>query len=368
MFNSKRSKKILFVYFILLFLGVITSIFFLRLNSYKIFPINNLSIYEIGTFHEEMDSNFTHTKFDIVNDKIVFEYTLSKYREEPFGAFYFRDEKFENNLLNISPYNTLSIYLKADKAQQIPITLRFKNDLYKNLSKDYPEISLSKIVHYTHEGVYDLALDEFEISAWWLRYHGIEKENIDLEKVKDLRYLSIGSCIALEPGTKDTIVIDSVQFVNSNKKVYLILILYFFLVLTTALIHVKIINSKKIIFVNPLNIQSNTNDGDEKIVLIKKFMAENYQNPDLTFYHLQKATKLSAKEIRDIFTHEFNESFKSYLKLIRIEQIKKALQETNLSISEIAYKCGYNDIPHFNRLFKSETGKSPKEYRKENLQ
>lgn len=105
-----------------------------------------------------MDSNYTQTKFDIKNGKIVFEYTLTKEREEPFGAFYFRDQKFENSMLNLKDFNTFSIYLKSDKAQRIPITLRFKNDLYKNLSKDYPEISLTKIIDYKEEGIYHVAL------------------------------------------------------------------------------------------------------------------------------------------------------------------------------------------------------------------
>lgn len=366
MIKSQKSKKLLFIYFLVLLIGASVSIFFLRYTTFKIFPVDNISVYEIGTFHEEMDSNFTQTKFDIINNNIVFEYTLSTEREEPFGAFYFRDQKYENSILNISPFNTLSIYLKADKAQKIPITLRFKNDLYKNLSKDYPEISLSKIVDYNGEGIYNLLLDEFEISAWWLRYHGIEKDGIDLGKVKDLRYLSIGSCIALEPGTKDKITIGEVNFNYNNSKVYYILLFFTCLVFIIAFIHIKFANSKKIIFVNPLNISSNIS-GNEKILIIKKFMAENYSNPDLTFFDLQKATKLSAKEIREIFNNEMNESFKSYLKIIRMEQVKKALIETNLTIAEIAYKCGYNDIPHFNRLFKSETGKSPKEFRKENL-
>ena len=69
--------------------------------------------------------------------------------------------------------------------------------------------------------------------------------------------------------------------------------------LDTKIRIIKNINSKKIIFVNPIDIQSNKSGG-EKIMLIKNFMAENYSNPDLSFYDLQKATKLSAKEIREI--------------------------------------------------------------------
>lgn len=173
--------------------------------------------------------------------------------------------------------------------------------------------------------------------------------------------------MALEPGLNDKIIIDEVEFYQSNKKVYLSFVSILVCIIVISLIHIKISESKKVIFVKSLDVPRKSNVLNDKILLIKNFMAENYSNPDLSFYDLQKATKLSAKEIREIFTNELKDSFKSYLKLIRIEQVKKALIVTDLTVAEIAYKCGYNDTPHFNRLFKSETGKSPKEFRKENI-
>ncbi|SFR80383.1 helix-turn-helix transcriptional regulator [Anaeromicropila populeti] len=55
--------------------------------------------------------------------------------------------------------------------------------------------------------------------------------------------------------------------------------------------------------------------------------------------------------------------FKEYLNSIRIKKAEKLLLETNLSITEIALQCGYNDSNYFGDAFKKEKGVSPKKYR-----
>lgn len=48
-------------------------------------------------------------------------------------------------------------------------------------------------------------------------------------------------------------------------------------------------------------------------------------------------------------------------------RIRKAsillVKQRNLPISEVAYRCGFNDPRYFARCFKSETDMSPSEYR-----
>jgi AraC-like DNA-binding protein len=39
------------------------------------------------------------------------------------------------------------------------------------------------------------------------------------------------------------------------------------------------------------------------------------------------------------------------------------LTATDLPINDIGYNVGYNNIPHFNRVFREIIGCSPKEYR-----
>lgn len=49
----------------------------------------------------------------------------------------------------------------------------------------------------------------------------------------------------------------------------------------------------------------------------------------------------------------------SYVRRWRIRLASKMLEETNLTIDEVAFKVGYSDTNAFNRAFKRETGESP---------
>lgn len=53
-----------------------------------------------------------------------------------------------------------------------------------------------------------------------------------------------------------------------------------------------------------------------------------------------------------------------YLKGIKIGRSLKLIRENSLSLTEIAYSCGFADQAHFTRTFKAYTGHLPKEYRK----
>lgn len=55
-----------------------------------------------------------------------------------------------------------------------------------------------------------------------------------------------------------------------------------------------------------------------------------------------------------------------YIGLKRIERAKQQLRHTEESVLEIAFDCGFNNISHFNRLFKRATGLSPMEYKNRN--
>ena len=52
-----------------------------------------------------------------------------------------------------------------------------------------------------------------------------------------------------------------------------------------------------------------------------------------------------------------------YLQEIRIETAKDLLQTSNLTISEVAYKVGYQDMGHFTALFKKLLATTPSDYR-----
>ena len=59
---------------------------------------------------------------------------------------------------------------------------------------------------------------------------------------------------------------------------------------------------------------------------------------------------------------------KTFTKLVneyRVVHATKLLQESQSSITDICYECGFNNFAHFNKLFKEFTGKSASKYRSE---
>ncbi|MEN0046302.1 MAG: AraC family transcriptional regulator [Bacteroidota bacterium] len=57
---------------------------------------------------------------------------------------------------------------------------------------------------------------------------------------------------------------------------------------------------------------------------------------------------------------------KTYTQIInefRINHASKLLMTTDLSIAEICFECGYNNVSYFNRKFKAVIGKTPSDFR-----
>ena len=56
-------------------------------------------------------------------------------------------------------------------------------------------------------------------------------------------------------------------------------------------------------------------------------------------------------------------TFSKYLNTVRLEHAIRMLQEhpRRLSVTEIASRCGFETIRHFNRVFRDITGMSPRE-------
>ncbi|MFC0186535.1 helix-turn-helix transcriptional regulator [Pseudarcicella hirudinis] len=50
---------------------------------------------------------------------------------------------------------------------------------------------------------------------------------------------------------------------------------------------------------------------------------------------------------------------------IRLGHASRLLIDTTLTIAEISFKCGYNNLSYFNRIFKKKHGCTPKEFRED---
>lgn len=65
-----------------------------------------------------------------------------------------------------------------------------------------------------------------------------------------------------------------------------------------------------------------------------------------------------------LFKKHYNSTFSAKLNEIKILHAKKMLLDTNMPISDISYKLGFESIEYFHRLFKKTCGETPNSYRK----
>ncbi len=72
---------------------------------------------------------------------------------------------------------------------------------------------------------------------------------------------------------------------------------------------------------------------------------------------------LSRSYLSKLFKDETGCSLFSYINKIRIEKSKQLLLDDSISLVDIAGLCGYEDQSYFTKVFKKETGISPKRFR-----
>lgn len=110
-----------------------------------------------------------------------------------------------------------------------------------------------------------------------------------------------------------------------------------------------------------LNRQFQTSKTD-RLSGVYKYVNENFKE-NIDLQTIATISNLTPQSFCRLFKKRTNKSFIQYLNEVRIAAACDFLLNTDWSISEIAYNCGYKTISNFNKLFKSNTSSSPKIYR-----
>ena len=95
----------------------------------------------------------------------------------------------------------------------------------------------------------------------------------------------------------------------------------------------------------------------------RAYVQQHYSEP-ITLESVCEAVGFSPSYFSALFKRETGENFVRYLTRVRIDRAKELLQQTNLSVSEVCSRVGYNDLKHFTQTFKKETSLSPAQYRR----
>ena len=320
--------------------------------------------HEVGTYTESSkEGKLTSEVNNITNKPLQYYYKLSEDMDEPFAASYIYFDSTQ--VFPFCEFDALELEIIAKKAKKIPVTITLsKKGFTKKENANFTSIPYTAVIDYKGEGKYSLRKEDFQIQSWWLRHHGFQPEEFDEPDFCKANYLVFGSCQALERGEEDIITIMSIDFYHYNEGhvlFFLLLIVLFNLIFWT----IVIVKKKKSKLVTVTVEKSDSNPGRSLKDQVIQYISQEYKNSELSQEVIAKALGTTSRKIGSILKEEFGMGFKAYLNKIRLSAVTHLLKETEDPVSQIAYDCGYNNISHFNRVFKENYGVSPQGYREE---
>ncbi|RQB67212.1 AraC family transcriptional regulator [Pseudomonas aeruginosa] len=104
------------------------------------------------------------------------------------------------------------------------------------------------------------------------------------------------------------------------------------------------------------------NHRDESILALQDWIEANHAEP-LGLERMAAQAGLALRTLKRRFGAATGLSPIRYLQQVRVDRAKKLLLATPLSIREIAYEVGYENVSFFVRLFRKEAGDTPSHWR-----
>jgi signal transduction histidine kinase/DNA-binding response OmpR family regulator len=103
---------------------------------------------------------------------------------------------------------------------------------------------------------------------------------------------------------------------------------------------------------------------DAFIQKIKKMILEHLDDPELNTSTFTEMVGLSRSQLHKKIKALTGLSTSHFIRLVRLQEARKMLNESDMQIAEIAYACGFSSPTYFSKVFSEAYNKTPQMYRK----
>lgn len=103
-------------------------------------------------------------------------------------------------------------------------------------------------------------------------------------------------------------------------------------------------------------------EDSRRILKVKEYITKNYKE-EIRLSVLAEMACMSESAFSRYFKLHTGRTVSDFIMDLRLGFASRMLVDTNQSIAEISFQCGYNNLSHFNRVFKRKKGCSPGEFR-----
>lgn len=309
-------------------------------------------------------------EFRILPDRLIFSYTLKEGIAHPYAGINIGQR---GGFFDMSGYDAVKIAIRSKKSKHLVVfILLFVDGLSDN--NDYlTYLYLQKeIPIWENKAEYVLELKDFHIPQWWYRVNNLKPDDIRLsgDFSKTAAILIQGGTM-LPVGTTDTIELEKISL--SKKRISLFL----FFCSITAMFYLgvlayflwksykkRIVRRMRVVPI-PYEYIEIENEREPEIGKIIDYLSENFREPDLSVKTVSASCSVPAYKIPLLLKREFHLTFPGYVNSLRLNEAKRLLKDTEMSVGDIVMEIGYNNISHFNNLFKFFEGVTPRQYREQ---
>lgn len=96
-----------------------------------------------------------------------------------------------------------------------------------------------------------------------------------------------------------------------------------------------------------------------------KYITENFKDESLSVSQLAETAGMSEVYFRRLFKAQYGLSPARYITSVRLKKAKELMKYPFLTINDCALQSGFSSLQYFCRVFKSATGMTPSQYRKQ---
>lgn len=121
--------------------------------------------------------------------------------------------------------------------------------------------------------------------------------------------------------------------------------------------------SKDYNFISGGGIKGVNEKESERMDAVLKYVMQNFSD-DITLADAARVAHMAENSFSRFFKQRTRKTFTAYLNELRLNHAAKLLVETNDTIVDICFQCGFNNHSNFHRYFKQLHNTSPLAYRK----
>jgi len=308
---------------------------------------------------------------------IRYEFFLSSQQPYPYGSydFTFLSKNHERHFVDLTAIESFRFRVTCTpKNVMIFVIFTFDNKV-SVLTEDYTH--RVNWHFFTCDGSWanqEVKLNEFETPDWWLQLMGLELADKKYDLQQTLGFSIVNSLQSPRDIPSQLSITDLVGIERRPIFIYLsfaiagvmwvIMLWWGFMQYAQQLVakaRERMKEDMPLIAYQKLSISPQVDKTKRSLLL---FLAQEYADPDISLDMTVERLGINKSKINAILKEELGMTFSVYINKLRLTEAARLLSEhPDETISQIAYRVGFNNPSYFNKLFKETYGCSPKHFK-----